>query len=265
MVTAAACRARCRAACPAELPAEAAPRDAGGQDHRPGRDLVAVGQPQDPLAAYVVQAGDGLVDGGGEPGRPGPDDGDVALAEVGPGAAADRLDEPGRRGLHHRVAVVPDHDRQPALLQAPALEEGTARPAGRGHEAERHVEPDEQFAQLVRGAAGEVADDGEQVEAGFLVLGPVGQELADLAVQVRSATGSPCSARRRSAASPAAADDSPTTRKSRLNRRLRSERSARTTPASSSSTSRTGLDIGYRAATAAGSMFWLIWKALSGS
>ena len=189
--------------------AEAAPRDARRDDHGPGRDIGAVGQVHDPVAAAAAQAGDGLgehhvrpedpglfagpagevvpadavreagvvpdhgaaaglaagdrllqhdrlqalgrgVDSGREASRPGPDDGDIALADAGVGGPADRLDDPGWRRLHHRVAVMPDHDRQPRRVQVLVPEQAAARLAVRGGEPERHVEADEQLAQLVR-------------------------------------------------------------------------------------------------------------------
>lgn len=49
---------------------------------------------------------------------------------------------------------------------------------------ERHVEAGEQLPQVVRAAVLEPPDDVEQVEAGRLVLGPVGQELADFTVEI---------------------------------------------------------------------------------
>ena len=53
-----------------------------------------------------------------------------------------------------------------------------------GVEAERHVEAGEQLSQLVRAGVLGQPDDVEQLEAGLLVLGPFGQELADLAVEI---------------------------------------------------------------------------------
>jgi hypothetical protein len=80
---------------------------------------------------------------------------------------------------------MPDHDRQPRRVQTLVPEQTAARRAVRGGEPERHVEPDEQLAQLVRATVLERADDVEQVEGGFLVPGPLGQELADPPIQVR--------------------------------------------------------------------------------
>ena len=51
-------------------------------------------------------------------------------------------------------------------------------------EPERHVEAGEQLAQVVRAVVLEPPDNTEQLESGLLVLGPVGQELADLAVEI---------------------------------------------------------------------------------
>ena len=53
-----------------------------------------------------------------------------------------------------------------------------------GVEVERHVEAGQQLAQLVRAAVLEPPDDVEQLEAGLLILGPLGQELADHAVEI---------------------------------------------------------------------------------
>ena len=58
------------------------------------------------------------------------------------------------------------------------------RPGFGGVEVERHVEAGEQLAQLVRAAVLEPSDDVEQVEAGFLIRGPFGEELADFAVEI---------------------------------------------------------------------------------
>jgi hypothetical protein len=53
-----------------------------------------------------------------------------------------------------------------------------------GEKVERHVEAGEQLPQLVGAAVLELSDDVEQFEAGFLILGPFGEELADDAVEI---------------------------------------------------------------------------------
>ena len=51
-------------------------------------------------------------------------------------------------------------------------------------EVERHVEAGEQLSHLVGAAVLGQPDDVEQLEAGLLILGPVGQELADFPVEI---------------------------------------------------------------------------------
>ena len=170
---------------------------------RPAGELV----PADPVreagviadhrAVPGLAAGDGLlqhdrlqplgrgVDGRGEAGRPGTDDDQVTLVHVAARAAAGRLDDLRGRRPDHRVAVVADHDRQQRAVEALAAQQLPAALAGSGIEPERHVEPGDQLAQLVRAAVVGVPDDLEQVEPAGLVLGPFGQELADQPVEVR--------------------------------------------------------------------------------
>ena len=53
-----------------------------------------------------------------------------------------------------------------------------------GEKVERHVEVGEQLPQLVGAAVLELSDDVEQFEAGFLILGPFGEELAENTVEI---------------------------------------------------------------------------------
>ena len=145
----------------------------------------------DHRAASGLPAGNGLldhhrlqafgcgIDGGGQARRSRSHDDDIARADVGADAPAGRLDNLGERRLGQRVVVVADHDRQPRCVQAVVLQQPAALLAVGGVEAERHVEPGEQLPQFVRAAVLGPADDAEQIESGFLVLGPVSQELAD--------------------------------------------------------------------------------------
>ncbi len=88
------------------------------------------------------------------------------------------------RRLDHRVAVVADHDRQARRVQALLFEQLAAGLGVGAVKLERHAEAGKQLPQLVGAAVVERSDDAEQLEAGFLVLGPVGQEPADRAVKI---------------------------------------------------------------------------------
>ena len=124
------------------------------------------------------------IDPRGQAGWPRPDDDEITGVDVVTGISADRLDDLGGRRLDHRVAVVADHDGQARRVQALVIKQAAARRGVSGVEVERHVETGEQFPQLMRTGVLELPDDVEQVEAGFLVLGPVGQELTDFTVQI---------------------------------------------------------------------------------
>ena len=86
--------------------------------------------------------------------------------------------------LDHRVAVVADHHRQPRRVKAPAFEHAAARRGVGAVEAERNVEAGEHVTKFARAAMIVASDDVEQVEAGLLVLRPLGQELTDHAVEI---------------------------------------------------------------------------------
>jgi hypothetical protein len=135
------------------------------------------------LQHHRLQALRGAVDGGGQARRARPGDQHVALAQVAVDAAADGLDDLRPGGLDERVVVVADQHRQPRPVQPGARQQPAARITVGGAEVERHAEPGQQLAQLVRAAVMLAADDPEQVEARLLVLGPVGEELAHQAVQ----------------------------------------------------------------------------------
>ena len=123
------------------------------------------------------------VDRSRQAGRAGPDDGDVAVADVVADGPADCGDELRAVRPDRRVPVVTNEDRKPRLVQAMLAEQVASRPAVGGDEAERHVEAGQQFPQLVPCAVIE-ADDAEQLEGSLGIPGPVGQADADHTVEI---------------------------------------------------------------------------------
>ncbi len=162
------------------VPADAV-REAGVvPDHRAAPGLAAGDRLFQDHGAQALGRG---VDRGGQAGRAGPDDDDVAVAHVLADRPAHRGDEPGAVRPDRHLAVVPDQDRKPGAVQAVLAEQAAARLAAGIGEPERHVEPGQQVPQLVPGGV-LASHHAEQVEGGLGIPGPVGQALADHAVQV---------------------------------------------------------------------------------